>query len=83
MATPSGRRRFDGVEDDAMIQHERAVKFDFHTVRDPHIKILRLRAVADDEGPASLHRSYINIVVRGRTHAWRFSGDRWLPIQRR
>ena len=25
------RRRVDGVEDDAMIQHERAVKFDFHT----------------------------------------------------
>ena len=26
-ATPSSRRRVDGVEDDAMIQHERAVKF--------------------------------------------------------
>ena len=25
-ATPSSRRRVDGVEDDAMIQHERAVK---------------------------------------------------------
>ena len=24
---PSSRRRVDGVEDDAMIQHERAVKF--------------------------------------------------------
>ena len=30
-ATPSGRRRVDGVEDGAMIQHERAVYFDFHT----------------------------------------------------
>ena len=27
IATPSNRRRVDGVEDDAMIQHERAVKF--------------------------------------------------------
>ena len=26
-ATPSSRRRVDGVEDDATIQHERAVKF--------------------------------------------------------
>ena len=25
--TPSSRRRVDGVEDDGMIQHERAVKF--------------------------------------------------------
>ncbi len=24
---PSSRRRVDGVEDDAMIQHERAIKF--------------------------------------------------------
>ena len=31
IATPSSRRRVDGVEDDAMLQHERAVKFDFHT----------------------------------------------------
>ncbi len=31
ISTPSSRRRFDGVEVDAMIQHERAVKFDFHT----------------------------------------------------
>ena len=27
IATPSSRRRVDGVEGDAMIQHERAVKF--------------------------------------------------------
>ena len=27
IATPSSRRRVDGVEDDAMIRHERAVKF--------------------------------------------------------
>ena len=27
IATPSSRRRVDGVEDDTMIQHERAVKF--------------------------------------------------------
>ena len=27
IATPSSRRGVDGVEDDAMIQHERAVKF--------------------------------------------------------
>ena len=27
IATPSSRRRVDGVEDDAMMQHERAVKF--------------------------------------------------------
>ena len=27
IATPSSRHRVDGVEDDAMIQHERAVKF--------------------------------------------------------
>ena len=27
IATPSSRRRVDGVEDDAMIQHGRAVKF--------------------------------------------------------
>ena len=27
IATPSSRRRVDGVEDDAMIQHERAVQF--------------------------------------------------------
>ncbi len=27
IATPSSRRRVDGVEDDAMIQHERTVKF--------------------------------------------------------
>ena len=27
IATPSSRRRADGVEVDAMIQHERAVKF--------------------------------------------------------
>ena len=27
ITTPSSRRRVDGVEDDAMIQHERAVKF--------------------------------------------------------
>jgi hypothetical protein len=27
IATPSSRRHVDGVEDDAMIQHERAVKF--------------------------------------------------------
>ena len=27
IATPSSRRRVDGVEDDAMIQHERAEKF--------------------------------------------------------
>ena len=33
IATPSSRRRVDGVEDDAAIQHERAVKFDFHTGR--------------------------------------------------
>jgi len=26
-STPSSRRRVDGVEDDAMIQHERALKF--------------------------------------------------------
>ena len=35
IATPSSRRRVDGVEDDAKIQHERAVKFDFHTVFNP------------------------------------------------
>jgi hypothetical protein len=34
IATPSDRRRVDGVEDDAMIQHERAVNFDFHTAPD-------------------------------------------------
>ena len=34
IATPSSKRRVDGVEDDATIQHERAVKFDFHTGRD-------------------------------------------------
>ena len=33
-ATPSSRRRVDGVEVDSTIQHERAVKFDFHTGRD-------------------------------------------------
>ena len=27
ITTPSSRRRVDGVDDDAMIQHERAVKF--------------------------------------------------------
>ena len=27
IATPSSRRRVDGVEEDATIQHERAVKF--------------------------------------------------------
>ena len=27
IATPSSRRRVDGVEDDAMLQHERAVTF--------------------------------------------------------
>jgi len=27
IATPSSRRRVDGLEDDAMIEHERAVKF--------------------------------------------------------
>ena len=27
IVTPSSRHRVDGVEDDAMIQHERAVKF--------------------------------------------------------
>ena len=31
IATPSSRRRVDGVEVDATIQHERAVTFDFHT----------------------------------------------------
>ena len=31
IATPSSRRRIDGVEVDAKIQHERAVNFDFHT----------------------------------------------------
>ena len=31
IATPSSRRRVDGVEVDAKNQHERAVKFDFHT----------------------------------------------------
>ena len=31
IATPSSRRRVDGVEDDAAIQHERAVNFDFRT----------------------------------------------------
>ena len=31
-ATLSSRRRVDGVEVDTTIQHERAVKFDFHTV---------------------------------------------------
>ena len=31
IATPSSRHRVDGVEVDATIQHERAVKFDFHT----------------------------------------------------
>ena len=30
-ATPSSRRRIDGVEVDATIQDERAVNFDFHT----------------------------------------------------
>jgi hypothetical protein len=30
-STPSSRHRVGGVEDDATIQHERAVKFDFHT----------------------------------------------------
>ena len=34
IATPSSRRRVDGVEVDATIQHERAVKFDFYTVQD-------------------------------------------------
>ena len=29
--TPSSRRRVDGVQVDATIQHERAVTFDFHT----------------------------------------------------
>ena len=31
IATPSSRRRVNGVEVDATIQRERAVKFDFHT----------------------------------------------------
>ena len=31
IAKPSSRRRVDGVEDDAAIQDERTVKFDFHT----------------------------------------------------
>ena len=31
IATPSSRRRVDGVEVDETIQRERAVKFDFHT----------------------------------------------------
>ena len=30
-ATPSSRRRVDGVEGDAAIQYERAVTSDFHT----------------------------------------------------
>ena len=30
-ATPSSRYHEDGVEVDATMQHERAVKFDFHT----------------------------------------------------
>ena len=30
-ATPSSWDPVDGVEEDATIQHERAVKFDFHT----------------------------------------------------
>ena len=29
--TPSSRRRVDGVEADATIQHDGAVKFDFYT----------------------------------------------------
>jgi hypothetical protein len=31
IATPSSRRRVDGVEVDATIQHERVANFDFHT----------------------------------------------------
>ena len=42
MTTPSSRRRADGVEDDATIQRERAVNFDFHTGHHP--KIVRRRA---------------------------------------
>ena len=34
IATPSSKRRVDGVEVDATIQNERAVNFDFHTVHD-------------------------------------------------
>ena len=52
-------------------------------VRDPRIEILRLRAVADDEGPSPLHGPDINIIIRGRTDARRLDRDRWLPIQGR
>ena len=31
IATPSSRRRVDGVEVDAMSQHERVTNFEFHT----------------------------------------------------
>ncbi len=36
ITTPSSRRRVDGMEDDATIQHERAVKFSF-----PHRELRR------------------------------------------
>ena len=41
IATPSSRHRVDGVVVDATIQHERAVTFDFHTVDDAVVALVR------------------------------------------
>ena len=53
MATPSSRRRVDGVKDDATIQHEHAVKF-CHTGHDVALAIrdlARQRAVVLEAAP--------------------------------
>ena len=39
IATPSSRRRVDGVEVDATIRHERAVKFDFQVRRSKEVRV--------------------------------------------
>ena len=65
-ATPSSRRRVDGVEDDAMIQHECAVKFDFRTGRVP--------GRAADERPPARAEPAPRGRVRRRSTARRANG---------
>ena len=50
IATPSSRYHEDGVEDDAMIQDERAVKFDVHTGCNKKLPRLRGRRGVQEGG---------------------------------
>ena len=88
IATPSSRQCVDGVEVDAKNQHERAVKFDFHTARDEVVLAVagardgrsyeRPRSLDDDAGQREAGEAR-EAQLHSRLHGAPHPGVVWSP----